>query len=189
VTAILATIGLYRRVLPWLVKRFQNVPRQRLALIATVILILLVIPVNLYLIGWRLIDLRRAEVPYYMPKSVISSFDYLNTQVTSEDVVLSSLPVGNMVPALTGARSFLGHWAQTLDFYTKRDLVKAFFTSTTSDADRQAILGRFGVDYVLYGPEEAKLGDYDPAAASYLTQVYEDGDTKVFKVVSGGEAG
>jgi hypothetical protein len=189
VTGVLATIGLYRRVLPWLGKRFSKVSRQRLALIATVVLILLVIPVNLYLLGWRLIDLRRAEVPYFLPKTELTSLDYLETQVTSDDVVLASLDIGRVVPALTGARAFLGHWAQTLDFYGKRDMVTAFFNSATSDAERQDILRQYSVDYVFYGTEEVKLGDYDPSEAPYLTELFEDNGTKVFKVNSEVETG
>ncbi len=182
VTGVLATIGLYRRVLPWLARRFKNVSRQRLVQVATGVLMLLIIPVNVYLIGWRILDLRRAEVPYYLLKTEIASLDYLNTHVTSEDVVLASLNMGEFVPMWTGARSFLGHWAQTLDFYGKTDMVKAFYNSTTADSQRQDILRTYGVDYVIFSPEEAKLGDFDPTTVDYLTQVFEEGDTRVFAV-------
>ena len=137
---------------------------------------------SLYLIGWRIIDLRRAENPYYLRKTEVAALDYLETQVQSDDVVLASLDIGQFVPALTGARSFLGHWAQTLDFYGKEDRVLAFFNSATSDADREAILRQYKVSYVVYSPEEAELGDYDPADASFLTEVYSEGDTTVYKV-------
>ena len=182
VTGVLATIGLYRRVLPWFARRFKDVSRQRLVQVATGVLMLLIIPVNVYLIGWRILDLRRAEVPYYLLKTEIASLDYLNTHVTSEDVVLASLDMGEFVPMWTGARSFLGHWAQTLDFYGKTDMVKAFYNSTTADSQRQDILRTYGVDYVIFSPEEAKLGDFDPTTVDYLTQVFEEGDTRVFAV-------
>ncbi len=182
VTAVLATIGLYTRVLPWLQKRFKNISRERLVLYASVALILIVIPTNLYLIGWRFIDLRRAENPYFLRKTEVAALDYLETQVKSDDVVLASLDIGQFVPALTGARSFLGHWAQTLDYYGKEDRVLAFFNSATSDADRENTLRQYHVSYVIYSPEEAELGDYDPADASFLTEVYSEGDTKVYQV-------
>jgi hypothetical protein len=190
VIGVMATIGLYKRVLPWLQKRFANVSRQRLVLAATALLILLVIPANLYLLGWRLIDLRRAENPYFLRKTEVASLDYIESQVTSEDVVMASLNIGQFVPALTGARSFLGHWAQTLDYYGKVAMVAAFYTDSTPDSERQDILREFGVDYVFYGPEEMALGDFDPSTASYLSEVYENGDTKVYQVnLPEGEAG
>jgi hypothetical protein len=109
--------------------------------------------------------------------------------VTGDDVVLASLDIGQFVPALTGARSFLGHWAQTLDFYGKTDQVRGFFNGATSDADREALLRDFGVDYVIYGPQEAALGNYDPASASFLDEVFADDSVRVYAVrleVAGG---
>jgi hypothetical protein len=182
VTGVLATIGLYTRVLPWLQKRFPKRSREQLARIAGVGLILLVIPVNVYLIGWRFIDLRRFEVPFFMPNDTIAAYDYLDTQVQSDDVVLSSLNNGQFVPALTGARAYLAHWAQTLDFYGKRDNVEAFFNPATDDAQRQAILNEFGVDYVIYTPEEQALGAFDPASVPYLENVFSSGSATVYAV-------
>lgn len=182
VTGVLATIGIYTRVLPWLQKRFPNRSRQTLARAASVALILLVIPVNVYLIGWRFIDLRRFEVPFFMPNDTIAAYDYLETQVQSDDVVFSSLNTGQFIPALTGARAYLAHWAQTLDFFTKRANVEAFFDPATSDAQRQAILAEFGADYVLVTPEEQALGAFDPASVPYLESVFSQGDATVYAV-------
>jgi len=182
VTAVLATIGLYKRILPWLGKRFPNIRRERLVFYASTALVLAVLPLSVYLIGWRFIDLRRAENPFYLRKTEVAALDYLEGQVKSNDVVLASLDIGQFVPALTGARSFIGHWAQTLDYYGKEAMVNAFFDSATPDAERQRILRDYRVGYVIYSPEEAELGDYDPADASYLTEVFADGDTKVYQV-------
>jgi hypothetical protein len=182
VTAVLATIGLYTRVLPWLSKRLPNIRRERLALYASILLVLAVLPLSVYLVGWRIIDLRRAENPFYLRKTEVAALDYLESQVQSNDVVMSSEAIGQFVPALTGARSFLGHWAQTLDYYGKEDMVNAFFNSATPDAERQRILRDYRVGYVIHSPEEAELGNYDPSTAPYLTEVFADGDTTVYQV-------
>ena len=182
VTGVLAAIGLYTRVLPLLQRIFRNMPRQRLIQVGSALLILAVIPVNLYLVAWRFIDLRRAEAPYYMPVNTITAYDYLETQVTGDDVVLSSLTVGQFVPALTGSRAFLAHWAQTLDFFGKTAMVETFFNATTDDAEREEILRDFSVDYVIYTPEEAALGTFDPSVVSYLNEVFREGDTAVYEV-------
>jgi hypothetical protein len=196
VIGVMATIGLYRRVLPLLARLFKNLPPIRLAQVGTVLLLILILPTNLYLFGQRIIDLRRANnetsAPtttiggeagvYFLTNGEVAAMQYLESQVASSDVVLSSLDIGQFVPALTGARSFLGHWAQTLDFYGKQKMVNDFFQSATSDAERQQILQQYGVDYVVYSPQEKKLGDYDPSSASYLTEAFKQDGVTVFKI-------
>jgi hypothetical protein len=196
VIGVMATIGLHRRVLPLLGRWFKQVLPARLTLVGTALLLLLVVPTNLYLFGQRFIDLRRANnetsAPantvggeagtYFLTNGQVSAMQYLESQVTSEDVVLASIDMGQFVPALTGARSFLGHWAQTLDFFGKQKMVNDFFQSATTDAERQQILEQYNVDYVIHGAQEKKLGDYDPASAAYLTEVFNQDDVIVFKV-------
>lgn len=191
VTAVLATIGLYTRVLPWLQKRFKAMPRERLARYASIALVLVILPTNLYLIAWRVSEMRRAWTEYdtrafdnrfFLYEGEVSALNYLETQVKSNDVVLASLDIGQFVPALTGARSFLGHWAQTLDFYGKREMVAEFFTADTDDSRRLEILEQYGVDYVFYSAEERRLGDYDPASADFLTPLFEENEVLVYRV-------
>ncbi len=190
VIGVLATIGLYRRILPWLQRRLPNVRRERLALAASVVLVLVVIPTNVYILAWRFVDLRRYDYPFFVEKEKIAALNYLETQVQSDDVVLSSLTLGQYVPALTGARAFLAHWAQTLDFYTKEQLVQQFFTSSTTDAERLNILTTYSVDYVIASDIELGLdttpagGGYDPAASPFLTEVFREGRTVVYQVNS-----
>jgi len=88
------------------------------------------------------------------------------------------------VPALTGARTFVGHWAQTLKFKDKFKMVQTFYDAATSDADRQTMLDTYKITYVIYSPEEAQLGKFDPASASYLQSVFDEGSTKVYKVMA-----
>ena len=182
VTAVLATIGIYTRVVPFLRRFFKQRSPQQLAKWASIGLVLVVLPVNLYLIGWRFIDLRRADYPFYAPKANLEALDYLETQVQSDDVVLSSLNMGQYIPALTGARSFLGHWAQTLDFYGKTAMVNAFFNTDTTDADREEILRSFGVDYVLVTEQERAIGEFDATTAPYLEEVYSNDNATVYAV-------
>ncbi|MBI1281954.1 MAG: hypothetical protein GC179_27765 [Anaerolineaceae bacterium] len=200
VIGVLATIGLYTRVLPLLQRMFKNTSPARLALIATVILLVLVVPTNLYLVGQRFLDIKRAseqaEIPddptspsasdnrLFISNGEYSALKYLETQVKSDDVVLANLGMGQFVPAITGARTFIGHWAQTLKFKDKFAMVQTFYNEATPDADRQALLNTYKVTYLIYSPEEAQLGKFDPSKASYLQQVFDEGNVKVYKVTT-----
>ncbi|MEZ4672486.1 MAG: hypothetical protein R3E39_31680 [Anaerolineae bacterium] len=198
VSGVLATIGLYTRVIPLLSRWFRNMPRQRVTQLATILLLVLIVPTNVYLFAQRFLDLRRANndagaagsevVPadnrFFLFKPEAAALDYLAQQVTGTDVVLATLDMGQFVPALTGARAFIGHWAQTLDYYGKEAMVKSFYDAATPDTERQRILDTYNVSYVIFGPEEARLGSYDPAQSAFLSEVYNADGVKIYHVTS-----
>ncbi len=185
VTAVLAVIGLHTRVIPLLRRVFKNAPQQRLVRWASAALVLVVLPANIYIFTWRFVDLRRYNYPFYAETDLIAAFEYLSAQARPDNVVLSSLMTGQYVPALTGARSYLGHWAQTLDFFTKQANVETFFDPTATDAERENILREFGVDFVIFGSSERALhpgGSHDPAAVPFLEEAFSSGETIVYRV-------
>ncbi len=179
VAAILAVITLHAHILPWLQRRFKW---QSLERMLAVLLVLSVLPTNVYLLAWRVLDLNRASLPYYLPQDTVAALEYLESQVTSDDVVLASLDVGQFVPTLTGARSFVGHWAQTLDFFDKQAQVQAFFTASTTSESRQQLLSEYGVDYVLHTPVETSLGTFDPAISPLLREVFANDSVRIYAV-------
>lgn len=194
ITGVLATIGISRRLVPLLRRLLPRMTEQRRLLVASGLLLALVVPVNLYLFAQRFLDLRRADAGdpslaetsyFFLSNAEVAAFDYIEAQATTETVVLSGLDMGQFVPALTGGRSFIGHWAQTLNFFDKREMVAAFFNPATDAAERQRILADYKVAYVYYGPEEAQIGDYDPSAAAYLEPVFTQDDVTVYRVASG----
>jgi hypothetical protein len=188
--ALLATQGLFRYVAPfvertikvqsWSNWRVQHPGLVRRGLAAALILIIL--PTNLYLWTWRFTELRRHDYPYYLYQDEISALTWLENHGRPDDVVLSSLTIGQYIPALTGLHAFLAHWAQTVDFYGKSTMVEEFFSPSTSDASRQQILQQYHVSYIFYGPAEQVLGEYSPDRSSYLTPVFSTLRVRVYAV-------
>ena len=146
--------------------------------------ILAVLPTNLYLWTWRFTDLSRHNYPFYLHRDEVVALDWLRENTSPDDIVLSSLTVGQYVPALSGNTAFLAHWAQTVAFYDKRDLVTRFFDAATPDEERADTIQGFGVDYVFYGPAERALGAYEPITTPWLTLVFSSPQVNVFAVVS-----
>lgn len=183
--AILATQGLFNYIIPFVQKQmsrprgWSNTAIQRGVLI---IFIAMVLPTNLYLLLWRFVDLSRHGYPYYLNQDEVTAMTWLEANGTGDDVVLSSLTVGQYIPAFTGKRAFLAHWAQTVDFYRKTDMVHQFFDDETSQARRWEILETYGVDYVFYGPAEREIGDYIPASSPFLQQVYASPQVELYQV-------
>ncbi len=184
--AILAVQGLFRYGVPWVQSvahdrqwRWSDIEIRKALAIALVTIIL---PTNLYLLAWRFVDLQRHDYPYYLYKDEIAAFTWLDAHVQPDDVVLSSLTTGQYIPAMTGAHAFLAHWAQTVSFFTKSDMVNHFFASETKASERRQIVNQFDVQYVLYGPSERMLGKFDPVDDADFTLVFSTPSVNVFKV-------
>lgn len=164
--AILATQGLFKYILPGvhkgLIRRGRELPVRSLRLAASAAVLVLILPTNLYLWAWRFVELSRHDYPYYLYKDEVAALKWLEQNAKPEDVVLSSLTVGQYVPAMTGAHAFLAHWAQTVDFYEKSKLVEEFYSPQSSQQKRQQILREYGVDYIIHGPIERRNGSNDP---------------------------
>jgi len=184
--AVLATRGLFDYMLP-AVESFVRARRwnwggDSLRRAAAVALVLVIVPTNLYLWAWRFVDLRRHDYPYYLRADEIRGLEWLEANGQPEEVVLSSLTIGQYIPALTGKRAFLAHWAQTLDFYGKSQMVDEFFAPETGDDRRAQIIQQYGVDYVFYGPVEATAGGYDPGVSSMFEEVLTSPTVRLYRV-------
>jgi uncharacterized membrane protein len=146
------------------------------------LLLLAVLPTNLYLLAWRGYDLKRHAAPYYLSRSEEAGLGWLGARTTRADVVLSGLDVGQYVPVYSDARTFLGHWAQTVAYYDKQAGVARFFSATTPDAERSTLLRRFAITYVVYGAGERALGGFDPGGSALLTPVFRDDEVTIYRV-------
>jgi len=62
--------------------------------------------------------------------------------------------------------------------------VMRFFDAETPDEERAETVHTFGVDYVLRGPAERALGDYDPAATPWLKRAFSSPQVVVYAVES-----
>jgi hypothetical protein len=141
-----------------------------------------VIPVNLYLFAWRFVDLNRHDYPFYLHRDDAAALSWLDTNAGASDIVLSSLAVGQYVPGFTNSRPYLAHWAQTLDYFRRRDEVARFYDAAEADAARRALLRREGITYIIRGPAEEAVGAFQPAGAPYLRPVHTTGRTVVYRV-------
>jgi hypothetical protein len=113
---------------------------------------------------------------------VVAAVDWIGTSAGPDDVVLSALETGNLIPARTGRRVYLGHWIETMAFERKKEAVRAFFSAETSDDARRDLLARGRIAWVFHGPAEKSLGDFTPASAGYLEPAFAVGNVTVYRV-------
>jgi hypothetical protein len=178
--AILATHWLYEHAAPWLRARWARFSLPQVQRVLIGVFLAMIIPTNVYLLAWRFLDLNRHDYDYFLTKGDVAALNWIADNTDPESRVISSLSTGQYVPMLTGRYAYLAHWAQTADFFTKRDNVNRFFSSATSDDDRRKILAEFDVDYVIFGPAERRLSDVASTMPAWLRPVYSSGEVTVY---------
>jgi len=137
---------------------------------------------NVLLAAGNCLALRGQPTPIYRDAAEVAALDWLGERIAPDEVVLSSYETGNYLPARARARVFVGHGPETIRFGEKQALVSRFFDAQTGDAWRRYLLEKYGIDYVFWGPEERKLGGFEPDRASYLISLYEARGYAVFEV-------
>jgi hypothetical protein len=190
--AILATMGLSERILPWIKQApivgslrsrtrvfFSEEWVERMLVAALVVIVL---PTNLYLLTWRFVDLGRHRHPYYLYNDEVQALEWLEANARPDTVVLSGIEIGQYIPSRTDNRAFLAHWAMTADIYTKQRLVAQFFNPDTSDETRRAMLEDYEISYILYGTEEQEMGKANLSSMPYLETVFDSNRATVYRV-------
>ena len=112
--AILAADLWCARLRPWIAA--WTAPRLGAAAAAwapALVLAALILPTNVYLLAWRLIELRRPASDLYVTADESAALDALAVTTGPDDVALAVEPVGRWVPNQGGTRAFLAHWAMT----------------------------------------------------------------------------
>jgi uncharacterized membrane protein len=184
--AVMATWAMYDRFVPWLRERLEGLGKPHLASLAhwaPAVLLLAVLPTNLYLFAWRMVDLNRHTYPYYLYASETAAFQWLETNAHPDDVILSSFEVGHFLPGFTGSRAFLSNAVMTMDFFHKYDLVRAFYGGEMTDDERSQFLQNYRVRYIFHGPNERRLGEFDPETSHLFRKVFEKGETRVYETL------
>jgi hypothetical protein len=147
---------------------------------ASLVLIGLVVPTNLYLFAWRFVDLGRHERPYFLERDELAALDWLAVHAERMDVVLAPLEVGQFVPSYGRSRAYLAHWAMTNRFFERSRRTKEFFDPTAAIALRRDILDADQVTLVLATSTEP-LGTGAETAPVWLQPAFAQGDVRVFK--------
>jgi hypothetical protein len=193
--AICAAVGLVYAVLPaWsrsrLVKRLTRhkrytVPGLRSWFIAGV-LVLSITTYVLMLAEQTTRMIARVDLGF-RDGAELAALRWLDQRVTDDDVILSSYNTGNFLPAMVGAKAFLGHGPETAHSQEKQKLVAKFYDSATPDDWRREFLRQWPITYVLFGPLEKKVGQFDPAQVDYLKLEYDQKGYRIYRTVKPNE--
>jgi hypothetical protein len=105
------------------------------------------------------IPLSEQAVPIgpFLPQDYAAAFAWLKQTAQTSDVILASDVVSAWIPAWVGSRVVYGHPYETVDAVHKKQQVVDWYAGTDA-SDCGALLSEYAVQYIISGPEEAKLG-------------------------------
>lgn len=117
----------------------------------------------------------------YVSVDLVEAFEWLR-HADPEAVLFSHYLTGNIAPAMTGSRVFLGHYGQTISADEKGAQVTEFYTGMMDDALARQLFARNSVRYVIYGPfERASYAAFVPPRWLKLARRF--GEVDVFEVI------
>lgn len=121
--------------------------------------------------------------PVFRATDEVAAFEQLRSIAPVDAVVLTAYQTGNALPAWAPVRVVLGHGPESPDGDRLAAQIQAFYQGRTADDPRLELLLQYGVDFVFWGPEEQRLGSWEPMDADYLKQVVLVGEYQIYQVM------
>lgn len=122
--------------------------------------------------------------PLFRPIEEVRVFEYLQSSVVPGDVVLASYDTSNPLPAWAPVQVLVGHGPESASLAQMLPQVQAFFTESTPIEERMEIMRLYRVRYIVWGPNECALGDYDLHFLSYRKILLETNNYTLFEIVA-----
>lgn len=94
----------------------------------------------------------------FLERDYAVTYGWLNERIRSDTVILAAPIPSAWIPGWAGGRVVYGHPYETLDAEHKRQQVLDWYNRGANCA---ALLEEYDVRYVLYGPQEMRLGQTD----------------------------
>jgi hypothetical protein len=115
-------------------------------------------------------------------RSDLGVFSWLGAHSHPREVVLAGPRTANRIPRYNYDAVVAGYEFSTVRYVEKLEEVRRFYDVSTEEAYRQPLLAELRVRYVIHGPEERRLGAYNPARSEFLAAVFREGPTTVYEV-------
>jgi hypothetical protein len=142
------------------------VPHRRQWKRAQAALLVLTLPTSVLLWLGGTFSTLKPERPLFHPQVELSAMDTLNEAASRDAVVLCLKETGNVLPAWTDLKAYVGHGPETLNAKEKEKLAEQFFAGDLDSEARRTLLT--SVDYVFFGPLEQEHSGADRSWATGL---------------------
>jgi len=148
-----------------------------LALLAT-------LPVTLFLLLGGFLTALGSQPPTFHPTAEITALNWLNENAVPGEVVLGAFETGNIVPAYTNLRVYVGHGPETLYAVPKTRETERFFSGAMAADERTALYNDMRIRYVFYGQAEREIAGESaesPEWANNLKLIYSESGYNIYE--------
>ncbi len=118
----------------------------------------------------------------YIKNDSIAGYNWLEINTSPNDVILTDLYNGNLIPGRIGHKVYVGHGVETLFFESKLMQMVWFYSTNNLDDKKIKFLHQGNIHYIFYSPNEKGIGDFKPAEKQYLKKVFQQGEVEIYKV-------
>jgi hypothetical protein len=141
------------------------------------------LPTTFILLGGGLSASLRPGLPIFRPAAEVDAFEWIAREAESGSLVLASFDTANALPAWAPVRVLAGHGPESAGLAEILPSIEAFYGGGKLPLDRADFLGRNGISFVFWGPEERAIGVWTPEDEPFLSRVFVEGEYQVYEVV------
>jgi hypothetical protein len=154
--------------------------RRRRLLAGALLTVSLLTP--MLLLGGGLLQSLRPAQPVFRPAAEVAAFEWIAEHATPGSVVLAAFDTGNALPAWAPVRSVIGHGPETANLAELQPEVERFFAGELTVSSAERFLDEQRVSFVLRGPAEMALGEWQAPPVGRLTAVYDESGYAIYLV-------
>ena len=118
----------------------------------------------------------------YLTSDEYRVIKFVKNSIPKNAIIFSTLRMGNIIPAYAPVISYYGHMNQTYHYFQKTKKVQQFFSRGISKKEALKFLNNNKINYIIFGPEEKRYGQFKLTYLPSLTTVYQNDSFTIYQV-------
>lgn len=116
----------------------------------------------------------------YTTRSFWRAAKWMEENIPFNKVVLSNDLIGQIIPATSGNRVYIGHVVSTLNYDEKKNLMVRFFSGEMGKKEAERFIKEGNIDYIIaaWGEE----GRIERAYGEMIVKIYDNEEVGIYKV-------
>ncbi len=137
---------------------------------------------NITIVAQDIYSYQNYTLPNYLPQDYYNGARWLANNTLVDSAILAEPSLGNLLPAFSGRRVFVGHGHQTIDFEKKSQAWQDFLSSNDDDEHKKNWLHQMGVDYLWFDQQTAKTSSFLPGQKKYLQPAWISPSLTIYRL-------